>query len=145
MKTYVPLAAAALLFAACSESTSPTATLSPQNTKSTPPPPITVVGNLTSDNYTFEDASISGAGGTGWAEEAVGTAGTIGPEAVSTTEAYNGSTRFLGRASNNALFLVVPNGGHTYDLSFDLYTIGSWDGQGKQAQHGTFGQDIWRL
>jgi hypothetical protein len=145
MKSYLPFTAAALLLAACSEATSPTATLTPQNTKSPPPPAITVAGNHTSDSYTFEDASISGAGGTGWAEEAIGTAGSIGAEAVTTTEAYNGSTRFLGRASNNALFLVVPNGGHTYDLSFDLYTIGSWDGQGKQAQHGTFGQDIWRL
>src|SRR6476659_6409802 len=107
MKRYVPLAVAAILVAACSESTSPTATLTPQDTKSTPPPPITVAGNLTSDSYTFEDASITGAGGTGWAEEAVGTSGSIGAEAVSTTEAWNSSTRFLGRASNNALFLVV--------------------------------------
>ena len=28
--------------------------------------------------------------------------------------------------------------------TFDLYIIGSWDGQGQQAQSGAFGHDIWR-
>jgi hypothetical protein len=50
----------------------------------------------------------------------------------------------MGREDNSSLFLVVPNAGSTYSLTFDLYIIGSWDGQGQQAQNGVFGQDIWR-
>ena len=38
--------------------------------------------------------------------------------------------------------LIVPNGGSTFDVSYDLYIIGSWDGDGKQSGK-QFGVDIW--
>jgi hypothetical protein len=145
MKRLVSLSAAALLLAACSESTAPTSNLATRENKPvSPPPTVAVQGNLTNDTFTFEDESITSAGGATFSEEATGP-GSVTAAAPTVTDAYNHSTHFLGRASNNAIFLNVPNGGSTYALSFDLYLIGSWDGQGQQAQNGTFGQDIWRL
>lgn len=143
MKHLGPLFAAALFTAACSEATAPSSDINTRDAKTPPSGGITVAGNLTNDSYSFEDFSISGAGGTAWAADEL-TDGTFNVSSPPVTAAYNSSTHFMGRADNTSLFLIVPNGGSTYSLSFDLYIIGSWDGQGKQAQHGAFGQDIWR-
>lgn len=52
--------------------------------------------------------------------------------------------RFLGRFFVTAtdLILTTPAGHAKYYLAFDLYTIGSWDGKGKQAQSGAFDANI---
>lgn len=142
MKHISALCAAAILLAACSESTAPNMDLATRQTKPTTDPGITVSGNLTNDTYTFEDFGISSTSSS-WAADQL-TDGTFGTSSPPVTAAYNGTTHFLGREDNTALFLIVPNAGTRYSLSFDLYIIGSWDGQGKQAQHGAFGQDIWR-
>ena len=143
MKRLVSLSAAVILMAACSEATAPNPDLSTREGKPTSEPGITVSGNLTNDTYTFEDFGISGASGTSWAADEL-TDGTFSTSAPPVTDAYNHSTHFMGRADNTSLFLIVPNAGSTYSLTFDLYVIGSWDGQGQQAQNGAFGQDIWR-
>jgi hypothetical protein len=144
MKKLVLLSAAVLAVAACSESTAPGSTLDARFDKPGPPPGPTVVGSLTSDAFNFEDGSISGAAGTSWAVDDLA-AGGFSAAAPGIVTAYNNSTMFMGRVDNHALFLVVPNGGSKWSLAFDLYIIGSWDGQGQQAQHGAFGQDIWSL
>jgi hypothetical protein len=145
MKRLVSLSAAALLLAACSEATAPTSALATRDNKPvTPPPTVSVSGNLTNDMFTFEDESITSASGASFSEESTGP-GSVTAAAPTVSTAYNQSTHFLGRASNNAIFLNVPNGGSAYALDFKLYIIGSWDGQGQQAQNGAFGQDIWRL
>lgn len=141
MKHLVSLSAAVLVMAACSEATAPS-DLSTRQSKPSSDPGITVAGNLTNDTFTFEDFSISGAGGTSWAADQL-TDGTFGVSSPPITAAYNSSTHFMGREDNTALFLIVPNPGSRYSLSFDLYIVGSWDGQGQQAQNGAFGQDIW--
>jgi hypothetical protein len=134
---------AAVLLAACSEATAPNSDLSVREAKPTSDPGITVAGNLTNDSYTFEDFAVTGASGTSWAADNLGD-GVVSASSPSIINAYNSSTHFMGRADNSSLFLVVPNPGSTYSLTFDLYIIGSWDGQGKQAQSGAFGHDIWR-
>lgn len=143
MKRLVSLSAAVLLITACSEATAPNSDLNTSEAKPTSEPGISVSGNLTNDTYTFEDFGISGASGTSWAADEL-TDGSFGISSPPVTAAYNGSTHFMGRADNTSLFLIVPNAGSKYSLSYDLYIIGSWDGQGQQAQNGAFGQDIWR-
>lgn len=143
MKHLGPLFAAVLITAACSEATAPSSDINSRDAKTPPSGGITVAGNLTNDSYSFEDFSISGAGGTSWAADEL-TDGTFNVSSPPVTAAYNGSTHFMGRADNTSLFLIVPNAGTKYSLAFDLYIIGSWDGQGQQAQNGAFGQDIWR-
>ena len=143
MKHLATLSAAVLFLAACSEATAPTSDLTVREAKPVSDPGITVAGNLTNDSYTFEDLGITGASGTSWAVDNLGD-GVVTASAPPLSEAYNSSTHFMGRADNSSLFLIVPNPGSTYSLTFDLYIIGSWDGQGQQAQSGTFGHDIWR-
>lgn len=142
MKHISALCAAALLLAACSESTAPNMDLVTRQAKPTSDPGITVSGNLTNDTYTFEDFGTASTSSS-WAVDNL-TDGTFTTSSPPVTAAYNGSTHFMGREDNTALFLIVPNAGTKYSLSFDLYIIGSWDGQGQQAQHGVFGQDLWR-
>ena len=144
MTRLLALSVAVAALAACSEATSPNSDLAPSQAKPVTDPGISVAGNLTNATYTFEDLSISGAAGTSWAADEL-TDGSFGISSPPITEAWNHTTHFLGRADNTSLFLIVPNPGSTYSLTFDLYIIGSWDGQGQQAQHGVFGQDIWRL
>lgn len=144
MKKLVLLSAAVLAVAACSETTAPDSALDPRFAKPAPPPGPTVTGNLTNDAFAFEDGSISGAAGTSWALDDLEDGG-FSAAAPTIASAWNNSTRFLGREDNHTLFLIVPNGGSKWSIDFDLYIIGSWDGQGQQAQHGVFGQDIWNL
>lgn len=141
------VSAAAIILAACADTTAPNADLSVRDARPTRDPAITVTGNLVSDTYDFEDGGFATASsGTFFTIEDLDTGG-FATSSPLVTSAYNGSTDFIGRVDNNAIFLVVPaaSAGTTYSLAFDLYIIGSWDGQGQQAQHGTFGQDIWKL
>jgi hypothetical protein len=142
MKRRVSLFAAALLVAACSDSTAPTSNVTPVDTKSSPPP-ITVTGNLTSDTYTFDDGSFSGSAGTSFnVEDLDGGFGTFSPPIIG---AYNNpANKFIGRLDNHELNLVVPNGGSKFSLTFDLYIIGSWDGDGQQSGK-QYGVDLWSV
>jgi len=146
MKQLVSLTVAALVLAACSETTAPTADLSTRYAKPVAAPGITVSGNLTSQMFDFEDGGFEVAGGPFFAVDDL-TSGGFSASAPNVVAAWNNSTRFIGRVDNHAIFLVVPaeTAGTVYSLDFDLYIIGSWDGQGKQAQQGRFGQDLWRL
>ncbi len=143
MRKLASLTAALLVLAACNETTGPTADLSTRAAKPVADPGPVVSGNLVNETFDFEDNTITGASGSFFAVNDLNDGFSAAAPAV--VSAYNGSTDFLGRIDNHTLFLVVPNGGSTYSLDFDLYIIGSWDGQGKQAQSGAFGQDIWRL
>jgi hypothetical protein len=143
MKRLVSLFAAALLVAACSDSTAPTASnVTPTGTKSSPPT-ISVTGNLTNDTYTFDDGSFSGFGGSSFnVEDLDGGFGTSSPPI---TAAYNdAANKFIGRLDNHELNLVVPNGGSKFSVTFDLYIIGSWDGDGQQSGK-EFGADLWSV
>lgn len=144
MKKIFFLPLASFIVAACSEPTASTATsdLTPSYAKPVPPPPsLNVTGDLVYDVYVFDgDAGIASAGlRSNWGTDLP--SGFAGASDASTVAASNGTTnRFLGRFENVATqaLLVLPDGGSEWKITFDLYTIGSWDGKGKQAQSGTF-------
>ncbi|MGK2962931.1 MAG: hypothetical protein ACSLFK_12390 [Gemmatimonadaceae bacterium] len=146
MKKLVSLTVAALVLAACSEATGPTADLSARSAKPVADPGISVSGNLTNQTFDFEDGGFEIAGGPFFALNDLESGG-FSTSAPNISSAYNGSTDFIGRVNNHEIFLVIPSvvAGDVYSLEFHLYIIGSWDGQGKQAQQGRFGQDLWRL
>ena len=141
MKSPLALSLAVLAIAACSDGNSPTSTLTPSEAKSTDPG-FTVSGTLTNQMYTFDDGTFSGADGGTFTVES--TAGGFGASAPSLGQVFNNaSNKFIGRLDNHRVNLIVPNGGSRYDISYDLYIIGSWDGNGKQSGK-DFGVDIWQ-
>lgn len=141
MKYLVPLSAAVLVLAACSESTAPTASadLNPSYAKPAPPPAPAPTFSfiITDDFYNFTGSDITGSSGSTFATGPDDGIGTASPPVVQTAPF---GERFLGRHENinTVTLLVVANGGDDYYLKFDLYAIGSLDGKGKQAQRGTF-------
>ena len=141
MKSPLTLSIAALAILACSDSTSPTSNLSSSDAKQTDPP-FTVSGSLTNNMYTFDDGTFGSADGGSFTVES--TAGGFGAAAPSLGAVFNNaSNKFIGRLDNHRVNLIVPNGGSRYDISFDLYIIGSWDGNGKQSGK-QYGVDIWQ-
>lgn len=142
MKRIVSLSAAALLLAACSDATAPGTNATPLDAKDSPPT-ITVSGNLTNDSYTFDEGTFSGAAGSTFTVEDLD--GGFSAAAPSLTTAYNdASNGFIGRLDNHELDLIVTNGGSKFSLTFDLYIIGSWDGDGQQSGK-AFGADLWSV
>ena len=149
MKKLFALPLAVVFVAACSESTAPesVADLSPSYAKPTQPPSEICSGGacLTNDTYNFEGGVIvAGAGSSIATDLEAGGAGTADVPSVVT--APNGQ-KFVGRFTNvdTQLLVNVTNGGSTYSLTFDVYTIGSWDGKGRQAQQGTFLANIFSI
>jgi hypothetical protein len=55
--------------------------------------------------------------------------------------------KFLGRFDNTRTMVVInfPAGTSNYRADFDFYVIGSWDGRGKQAQHGVFDSNVFDI
>lgn len=147
MKKFFAVSAAALLVAACSESTSPTSTadLTTRNAKPAPPPVVGCTTCTVNDTYTFEgvDAS-SGNSSIGTALQPGISGSADGPTII---PAPNGSTHFIGRFANTRTMVTmnVAAGYPRYDLTFDFYVIGSWDGRGKQAQNGNFDANVFDI
>lgn len=150
------LSAVVLVFSACTEATAPSSVeqnLAPQYGKSAPPP-AGVAGNLTWAKFDFAGQSLApttqaglSAGQasitTGLLADVTGTASSALP-----VPTFNHPDNyFLGRFDNTqtVALLSVPNGGSKYDLAFDVYAIGSWDGIGKQAQGGAFGSNLFQV
>jgi len=140
MKTPLfPLSLAAIAIVACTDSTSPTQNLSTSDKKDTGG--FTVSGSLTNDMFTFDDGTFgSSAGSTFTVESLTGGFGASAPNLGSVFN--NASNKFIGRLDNHKVNLIVPNGGSAYDISYDLYIIGSWDGNGKQSGK-QYGVDVW--
>jgi len=147
MKKYFAVPLAVLFVAACSDSTSPTNTVNatPRYAKPTPPP----TGGCTTCSidgfYNFDGGVVGTSGGTTVATELQpGAAGTA--DAADVVTAPSGQ-KYLGRFTNTltAVIVNVPAGGARYILNFDFYTIGSWDGRGKQAQHGVFDANVFDI
>lgn len=140
MKRLITFAAAVLAVAACQDVTAPTADLSNRNAKPVDPP-IEVVGNLTFDTFNFNDGTYSSSAGATFTAEAL--TGGFGAAAPNLSPVHNDSANlFIGRADNHRITLIVPNGGSKYDIAYDLYIIGSWDGNGKQSGK-LWGVDLW--
>jgi len=140
MKTLYPLSLAAIAVVACSDGTSPTSSLEPSYAKPSDPV-ISVSGTLTNDFFTFNSGGFTGASGTEFSVTDLD--GGFGAAAPSFAAVYNdNSNMFIGRLDNHRVALQVLNGGSEYLINFDLYIIGSWDGDGKQSGK-QYGADIW--
>lgn len=138
MKTFFTMSLTACALAACSDvSTSPA--VHPELAKGTTG--ITVAGNLTNSSFDFDDGTFTAQdGGTFTVESMSGGFGAAAPNLGSVFN--NAANKFIGRLDNHQVNLIVPSGGSTYDISYDLYIIGSWDGDGKQSGK-QYGIDIW--
>jgi hypothetical protein len=152
MKKLFALPLAAFTLAACSDSTAPetTSDASPAYAQGgVPGKPgdgggggVTITTFTANDSYNFDSDVIISAGsawGTQLDPDATGIASGPGIVTVPGT-----SNKFLGRfdETHTQALLTVLDGGEVYELAFDLYIIGSWDGKGKQAQHGVFQANI---
>jgi hypothetical protein len=147
MKKLFALPLAVVFIAACSDSTAPTsAYLSPRYAKPAPTPTGFACNGTCNVDNTFDFSGGISAAGTGTAtvgtELQVGAAGTA--DAPNTTTSPSGQT-FLGRFTNTRTDVVIniPAGNSIYSVTYDLYIIGSWDGRGKQAQHGVFDANVY--
>jgi len=149
MKKLVALPLAALFIAACSEPTTPNASdLTPSYAKpGSGAPPVTVTGSLFSDSYNFDGTVIADGSGTSlWGTDCDGCVASSADGNIQSVP-NNITNLFLGRfpeVGTRAL-LVVPDAGSEVSVTFDLYVIGSWDGRGKQAQHGVFQANVFQL
>ena len=140
MKNLITLSLAAFLLAACSDTTT-SPNVNPSLAKSGGGG-ITVAGTLTNNNYSFDDGTFSASDGGTFTVESL--TGGFGASAPDLGYVFNdASNRFIGRLDNHRVNLIVPNGGSVYDITYDLYIIGSWDGDGKQSGK-QWGADIWQ-
>jgi hypothetical protein len=145
-----------LIFSACTEATAPSPVqqnLAPQYGKGAPPP-AGVLGNLTAASFDFSGASLAATalsglsvGGASITTGVLSSAAGIASSAVPVPTFNHPDNYFLGRFDNTqtVALLNVPLGGSKYDLAFDVYAIGSWDGLGKQAQGGAFGSNLFQV
>lgn len=141
MKKFFAVPLAALLVAACSDSSTAPASSDLDPSYARPVDPIVVCETCTVvGDFDFESGTtISAEGGaTIGTELQVGASGVADAPGVVTAPA--GGQDFLGRFSNTRTMVLInsPGTGANYYLNFDLYIIGSWDGRGKQAQQGAF-------
>jgi hypothetical protein len=149
MKKFFAVPLAVLFVAACSDSTAPvkSADVTPSYAKPVAPTtPDCTTNCAINDFYDFSGGIQSSSGIT-----TVGTDVQFGSTSISASDAntvtsLSGET-FLGRFANVETMVVinVPAGNANYNLSFDFYAIGSWDGRGKQAQNGVFQANVYDL
>ena len=146
MKKLFALPLAALVLAACSESTDPNvADVAPAFAKPIKPPPGPSPATTLVASYLF-NGSIEAQAGAG-----IGTDTDDGSAAGQATDLHyapsDASNGFVGRFNNTntRLILNVVNPASKYTVEFDLYIIGSWDGRGKQAQSGTFEANVFQI
>ncbi len=147
MKKFFAVPLAVVFIAACSDSsTAPSATnLTPSYAKPTPPPAdACATGCSTIGSFSFEGVDVSG-GATLGTELQPGAAGVADAPTIVTSPV--GNEHFVGRFDNTRTMVVVnvPSGFTKYSLAFNFYTIGSWDGRGKQAQHGVFDANVFDI
>lgn len=141
MKTFLTLSLAVALVTACSDSTSSTGPNASPNLAKGGGGGVVVSGTLTDNMFEFDDGTFNASdGGTFTVENLAGGFGAAAPDLGYVFN--NAANRFVGRVDNHRVNLIVPNGGSTYDVTYDLYIIGSWDGDGKQSGK-QFGVDIW--
>ena len=149
MKKYFALPLAVLFVAACSDSTAPStsADLSARYAKPVPPPTVVpATGTDYIDSYDFDTPGVIAA-----ANSNIGTDtddGSLASNAATMQTVPNDSDNgFIGRYNNTntRALLVLTNPGSKYTVDFDLYIIGSWDGKGKQAQHGIFEANVFQV
>ncbi len=137
----------ALVLAACSDPTSPAATLdaSPVFAKRAPVDPLQVSGNLQNNSFSFASDGFARTGSSNTLLDVVDQAEqSVVATHLEELPAKPGNY-VLGRLNNEQVVIEILPGATKFEIDFDFYAIGSWDGSGQQAQHGTFGQDSWSV
>jgi hypothetical protein len=149
MKRFIAATAAALLLAACSESTAPAASadLSTRYAKPVSGGTVTpATGTLANSEYHFDIGTADIASGTGIGSDTDNntTQSSAGDLQYAPANPNNG---FVGRFNNThtRALAVFSTAGSKYTIDFDLYVIGSWDGKGKQAQNGAFLANVFQV
>lgn len=147
MKRIITASVWALVLTACSEPTSPSAMLdaAPLLARKAPVDPLQVTGTLQNNTFTFAADGFARTGSSNTILSILDqTEQSIG--AVYLEELPAQPDNFvLGRLNNEQVVIEILPGATKFEIAFDFYAIGSWDGTGQQAQHGTFGQDSWQL
>jgi hypothetical protein len=141
MKKFLAVPLAVLFVAACSDSTSPASSdLNPSYAKPTEPSAV-CTGCPVVGSFNFEGGIGTSAGtSTVSTELQPGISGSADVPGVVTAP---GGQNFLGRFENTRTMVVINSAaGANYNLTLDLYVIGSWDGRGKQAQQGVFQANV---
>lgn len=147
MKKYFALPLAVVFVAACSDTATAPAKSSDlavsYGKPIAPPTDACASGCSTIGSFDFEGIGIS-AGATLGTEIQPGAAGVADAPIVITAPS---GENFVGRFANTRTNVVinVDPGYNKYSLAFDFYTIGSWDGRGKQAQHGVFEANVFDI
>lgn len=147
MKRIFAASFAVFLTAACTEPTAPgaTADLDPRYARKPAGQALTVQGNLQNNMFSFsaDDYAMSGSSNT---PLTVLDANQLAAASILTEYLPASPTDYvLGRLNNEQVVIGILPNAKSYQISFDLYVIGSWDGNGQQAQHGNFGQDNWQV
>ena len=147
MKRTITATLAVFLLAACTEPTAPgaTADLDPRFARRTGDQPLTVQGNLQNNSFAFsaEGYAMTGSSATTLTvldENLQSAASVLTEQLPARPDDY-----VLGRLNNEQVVIGILPNAKSYEISFDFYAIGSWDGRGQQAQHGNFGQDNWQV
>ncbi|MGK2960734.1 MAG: hypothetical protein ACSLFK_01170 [Gemmatimonadaceae bacterium] len=142
------ICAAALVFAACTEPTAPSAVqdIAPRLAR-----PIkgdgglTVNGNLQNNTFAFSAADLGRTGSSNTALAVLDqTAQAVASLLTEEMPAKPGDY-VLGRLNNQQVVIGIAPGATKFELNLDFYAIGSWDGAGQQTQQGAFGQDSWAV
>jgi hypothetical protein len=143
MKKFLAASLAVVFVAACSDSsTAParSADLNPSYAKPTQPAAV-CTGCPIVGNFDFE-GGIATSAGTSTVSTDIQPGIVSAQDGPNVVDAPTGES-FLGRFTNTRTMVVINTpGAANYNLTFDLYIIGSWDGRGKQAQQGVFEENV---
>jgi hypothetical protein len=146
MKRFIAASCGAVLLAACAEPTAPSAgsDLHARFARKPSGQTLTVAGNLQNNVFQFSGADYAMEGSTSTTLSILD--GNLQAVSVLTEELPAQPGNYvLGRLNNDQVAIGILPGATKYEVSFDLYVIGSWDGRGQQAQNGAFGQDSWQI
>lgn len=146
-RTTIAASFAVFLLAACTEPTAPgaTADLDPRYARKPGGQTLTVLGNLQNNSFAF---AADGYAMTGSSATTLTVFDENQQAAASVLTEYlpaRPNEYVLGRLNNEQVAIGILPNAKSYAISFDLYVIGSWDGNGQQAQHGNFGEDNWQV
>ena len=147
MKRTITASFAVFLLAACTEPTAPgaTADLDPRYARKPAGQSLSVQGNLQNNVFAFaaDGYAMTGSSATTLMvldENQQSAASVLTENLPASPDDY-----VLGRLNNEQVVIGILPNAKSYEISFDFYAIGSWDGRGQQAQHGSFGQDNWQV
>lgn len=142
----IRICAAALVVAACTEPTAPSAVqdLTPSYAKPTTGG-LTVNGNLQNNTFAFSATDLGRTGSSSTSLAVLDQNAQAIASLLTEEMPANPGNYVLGRLNNQQVVIGIAAGATKFELNLDFYAIGSWDGAGFQAQQGSFGLDSWAV